>query len=401
MGLIEECRALTDEELERGLAFLSQREKYSLPRLLAHLAEYDSRQLCVKKWHSDLFGYCIRTLRFEEGDAFRRIRAARVVRKWPEVIDKVEGGLLHLSALVSLAPILTNENRGEWFKRAEGKTRREIEALIAREHPGEARPDWTRRMPAPGGWTLGAASPPTAHDVLPSRDALPSDSATPPLDRGGAPADAETERAPVAAGAAGRTWEWQAMVPLGMDRVRIGFDAAAALVSLLERARQVLRHKYPAGRIEDVVREALEALLERKDPQRKLALKTADASVARDAESPAEQSSAAGDSVEREIRSGRYIPAKVKQAVWQRDDGRCSWRDADGFVCGSKDWIEFDHIVPFSRGGRSDARNVRLLCRTHNRVAAYVVMGELPAAPSAAPRPVPPPGPSAPGTSPA
>lgn len=377
---------MTDEELERGLQFLAQREKHNLPQLLTHLAEYDSRQLCVKKWHSDLYGYCIRTLKFEDGDAFRRIRAARVLRKWPEVLEKVESGLLHLSALVCLAPILTNENRGEWFQKAAGRTRREIEALIAREVPSAARPDWARRMPAPGGWTLGAATPPSAVDVLPgSAPAIDGpaagDQAPKPGEAGPAmPAGPGTSDGGEGPSGPGRTWEWQAMVPLGMDRVRIGFDAAAAMLRLIERARQVLRHKYPAGRIEDVVREALETFLDRKDPQRKLALKPAEGSMARDAadEPSATAPPASASSLEREIRSGRYIPAKVKQAVWARDDGRCAWRDCDGVVCGSKDWIEFDHIVPFAKGGRSEVRNVRLLCRLHNRVAAYQAFGELP-----------------------
>jgi 5-methylcytosine-specific restriction endonuclease McrA len=70
-------------------------------------------------------------------------------------------------------------------------------------------------------------------------------------------------------------------------------------------------------------------------------------------------------------RGGRYIPARVKRAVWQRDDGRCGWRFDDGQVCGSRDALEFDHFRPFAKGGRSDdARNVRLLCRMHNRMAA-------------------------------
>jgi len=56
---------------------------------------------------------------------------------------------------------------------------------------------------------------------------------------------------------------------------------------------------------------------------------------------------------------------------WARDGGRCAWRFDDGSVCGSRDWIEYDHVRPVARGGRSDTpRNVRLLCRLHNRAAA-------------------------------
>ncbi|MDE2490411.1 MAG: HNH endonuclease [Elusimicrobia bacterium] len=152
------------------------------------------------------------------------------------------------------------------------------------------------------------------------------------------------------------------MVPISAERVRIGFDAALAVRSLIDRARQVLRHKYPEGRLEDVVKEALEVLLDRKDPQRRLGFKPAP--VVRDA-APGEPRFL------RALRAGRYVPARVKREVWRRDDGRCAWRFEDGTLCGSRDGLEYDHVRPYARGGRSDdARNVRLLCRAHNRLAA-------------------------------
>ena len=150
-------------------------------------------------------------------------------------------------------------------------------------------------------------------------------------------------------------------MPLSLERVRIGFDAAVVLMRLIERAKQVLRHKYPEGRLEDVLRDALETMLERKDPQVRFAPKEAEL-VAELAPEPRFLAA---------WRGGRYIPARIKRAVWQRDDGRCAWRFEDGALCGSRDALEFDHFRPFAKGGRSDdARNVRLLCRMHNRAAA-------------------------------
>lgn len=45
----------------------------------------------------------------------------------------------------------------------------------------------------------------------------------------------------------------------------------------------------------------------------------------------------------------RSIPEDVKTYVWRRDQGRC-------VRCGSQVNIEFDHIIPFSRGGSNTAR---------------------------------------------
>jgi hypothetical protein len=61
-----------------------------------------------------------------------------------------------------------------------------------------------------------------------------------------------------------------------------------------------------------------------------------------------------------QIEHTRMIPSAVKLEVWKRDEGKC-------VMCGAKDNLHFDHVIPYSRGGTSlDARNVQLLCVRHN-----------------------------------
>jgi hypothetical protein len=55
----------------------------------------------------------------------------------------------------------------------------------------------------------------------------------------------------------------------------------------------------------------------------------------------------------------RHIPQHIKQAVWQRDQGKC-------VQCAATAYLEFDHIIPFSKGGASSVNNVQLLCRKCN-----------------------------------
>jgi hypothetical protein len=55
----------------------------------------------------------------------------------------------------------------------------------------------------------------------------------------------------------------------------------------------------------------------------------------------------------------RTIPHGVKVAVWHRDQARC-------VQCGATSYLEFDHDIPFSKGGASTVGNVRLLCRRCN-----------------------------------
>jgi hypothetical protein len=56
----------------------------------------------------------------------------------------------------------------------------------------------------------------------------------------------------------------------------------------------------------------------------------------------------------------RLIPTPVKLEVWKRDQGKCR-------VCGSRENLHFDHIIPYSKGGSSFvADNIQILCAKHN-----------------------------------
>ncbi len=375
MDVIAECKALSDTDLVCALKFLAERARHNEIRLLAHLSEFDSRRLCVETGFRSLYEYCTGTLGFDEHESYRRIRAARVVRGFPEAMRALENRRVTIAALVVLSPWLERENVGPWLKTAEGKSKRELEALVAARYPQAPQPDAIRRLPnAP---MIVSGAPPYAFEAMASTSTSPNVQFSGVSDAQAVGASVQGEGTPpgvvewptLPSPAERLQWGWQQLSPISAERVRVGFDAAAIVGSLIERARQILRHKYPEGRLEDLIREALETYLDRKDPQRRLDMKAAKAeAVADGAATPHER---LPTSFLRTWAAGRYIPAKVKSAVWQRDDGRCAWREPDGTVCGSKDWLEYDHIRPYAKGGKSeDARNVRLLCRVHNQASA-------------------------------
>jgi 5-methylcytosine-specific restriction endonuclease McrA len=85
----------------------------------------------------------------------------------------------------------------------------------------------------------------------------------------------------------------------------------------------------------------------------------------------------------------RYIPESVKQEVWKRDGGRCTYVGSNGRRCECEYNLQYDHYptrkfiawdagspVPYARGGKSTANNLRLLCEKHNRHTAKKTYGE-------------------------
>jgi hypothetical protein len=65
-------------------------------------------------------------------------------------------------------------------------------------------------------------------------------------------------------------------------------------------------------------------------------------------------------SSEVDLPHNRLIPTSVKLEVWKRDKGKC-------VLCGNRENLHFDHIIPFSQGGSSlVAKNIQLLCARHN-----------------------------------
>lgn len=318
-----------DGPLVSGLKLLVAQERRHLALILAHIAEVDDRRLFAPLGYPAMFAFCAGELCYSEGAAARRISAARAARSFPEIYSMISDGLISLSAVAALHSHLSPENRHELLARAQGLGRRGLERLVAELNPG---PDTRDRI-----WRL-PAGPSAAPD--PGKEKM----------RHFAP-----------------------------RRVRFSFAADETCLSLVDRIRELLRHKHPAGKLGDILREAVEAFLDARDPERRLARKER-ASGGNDSAQAAPESGISGAGRNSDgRRCARAIPQRVRDAVWKRDGGACAFVGTDGRRCGERAWLEYDHVIPWAMGGRSnDPRNVRLLCRTHNQHAAKLTFGPKP-----------------------
>jgi 5-methylcytosine-specific restriction endonuclease McrA len=348
---------VSDTALLRDLAALVAKDRLTTARILAHIAEVDARRLYAPAGYRSMFAFCVEELRLSEDAAYKRIQAARAGRKFPALFGAVAEGRLHLTAVFRLAPHLTAENVEELIQEATHRPKVEVEAMLA------------RRFPAP------EASAPL--QVVRAIPCPPRPQLVPgPVQEIGA-GDAELVLEPVG--------ETAPDVQLPMERVD-GTNAAPAILpspdryllqlaigkathDKLRHAQALLAHAVPSGDVAVVLDRALDALIGHLE-KRRFGTR---ARVERNGNGRASRPRPAG--VRPAGVGKRYIPARVRRAVWERDGGRCTFVSARGHRCTARRFLQFDHVLPVARGGTATVEGVRLLCRAHNQYEADRVFG--------------------------
>ncbi|HEX8793465.1 MAG TPA: HNH endonuclease signature motif containing protein [Polyangiaceae bacterium] len=251
-----------------------------------------------------------------EDEACRRIHAARLAVRFPDLLVRIERGDLTLSTMALLHDALTEANYEELVEAAAGKTKSEVQALLARRSPA---PD------VPGGITTVPTQPP-----------IPT-------------LGVETEPSPALA-------RGPQIAPLSETRHHVQFTASDELRKKLERAQDLMRHTNAEGDLAIVVERAVDLLLEKLEKQRL-------GKTSRPRPSP-EQSDTA------------RVSRATRRAVFERDGERCTFTDAEGHRCPSTTWLEIDHVKPRARGGTSELENLRVRCRAHNLLYAEQTFGK-------------------------
>jgi 5-methylcytosine-specific restriction endonuclease McrA len=345
---------LSDEQVVEKIRTIVSREFLSLAELLSLLAEMDDRMLYAKPGFSSLFAFIVKELHLSEHAAYNRITAARAAKRFPLILTLIAEEKIHLTAITTLAPILTQENHEELLSKAVHASKLEVERIRAISAPRPDLPDMLRTLPdaTRSGTSRGQEICEDSGAASPAASAVPD-------------APERLERCSVTAPPCTPARR-DAVSPLSEQRVKIQFTGSEKLRSKIERAKELLRHKHPQGKLEEIFEEALDALLAKKDPEIRI-----------------EQKRRRSVSMQRSQKSGhpqtRHIPQHVKDLVWQRDQEKCQYVSPDGRRCEERGFLEFDHIEPFAKGGSSDdPDNLRLACRAHNQWAMRTIFGTRP-----------------------
>ncbi len=286
-------------ESSRHLADLLRREHVALAEFLVALSEFDRTGAYRRLGFANLFDYLLQELKVSRGAAHYRKVAARLVARFPEVVEPLRDGRLCLTSIVQLAKVMTEANRAEVLPKFFHCSKQEAKQVAVEVMPAAVVP---RR-------TVVTEIPPPVKSM--SWPVHPGElSATAP------------ECAPVPAREPART----VVEPLTSTMSRLHLTVSRVFVGKLRKARAGQSHVQPGAEDEQVLEAALDLLLAQQEKRR------------------------------------ACVPPRVKREVRKRDEGKCQWKLDSGGVCGSEVRLEIDHVVPRGKGGPSTVENCRILC---------------------------------------
>jgi hypothetical protein len=200
--------------------------------------------------------------------------------------------------------------------KAAGRTKDEIEELVAALAPRPPPPTVIRKLPEP--------------QALPLVDSAPQTAPPPPP---------------------------RPVVPVAQDTFKVQFAISREFRDEIREAQDVLRHRIPDGDLATLFRMALRLLVADVKKER-FGIGCKPRSMAEPKET-----------------SSRHVPDAIKRTVYERDGGRCTFADHRGHRCTERGFLEFDHVEGFARTHLHDVEAIRLLCRAHNQFSADGMYG--------------------------
>ena len=405
-------RSLSNRELLARLKSLRRNERALAIEILSHLNEVSRRRLHLELGFSSLFDYCVNALGYSASTAGRRVQAARCIGRFAVAAEALRAGRVTITTLAMAARIMNEKNATRVLEEVDGKSQREVEAIVAGHRPLSVLRDRVRpvsiRVPVPvaavvteGGTVVGEAANAERGDS--DRSAM-MDSAAVGRTRGASqvlalegahghdPSACEKSSYSHSGSDPGDRPEIQVV-----QKMLVQFAASPGFMRKVEAARSLLSTKHPEGVSFEVLFEAaVDLFLEKHSPnarnrrrrERKQNAEQAKPLTGQTAKTQTQEvgvkraGQASKPPAARPTKTGseqrRHIPARTRDQVFERDGGKCTYMRAGGRRCGSTHNLHVDHIVPFARGGPNELPNLRLLCAQHNRMEARRWFGDRP-----------------------
>ncbi len=327
--LFERISSQRDPVIATEARHHSRQESGATAGLLACLAVFDERKSHADLGYSSMLEYCQRDLGLSEDVAKKYLRASRIARQRPVLFDMRADRRLSMSAVLVLGPWLESGTHDDLIAAAIGKSREEIEWLIA------------SRCPQPEMLSLEVDACAAVNSETPLQATLE-----------GAPGPACPLTALKPPSSLVPLLPAATLKPLSADHVALTVTMTRATREKIRRAQELLGHTVAPEAIADVLDRALDQLI--------VALEKRKHGLHRKPRGVRAKIS----------HRARHISADVRAAVYKRDGGVCTFVGDGGQRCACRHALEYDHIVAIADGGESTVENLRLLCPAHNQLEA-------------------------------
>ena len=278
------------------------------------LREIDHHRVYYDLGYRSLMDYAISALGLTPDVAYNHCSVAKKSQDLPEVRKAISEGVISVSAVRHLAPILTRENQKEMVALASRLPQTELRREIARRNPEME------------------DVPERARYVTEDRLALElriSDELMKKLRR-------------------------------AQDLVSQSHQELATLEDTLEALVDVFLE------CKDPVKKAERVQKKKSTPEPKLPLPESEqtASAGKEANHLAQEFRIIRKPPPRRV----AISAALKNELLLRTNGRCTGQNPDGSRCEQTRWLHFHHLKPLSQGGENKIENLAVLCSGHHRM---------------------------------
>ena len=387
---ILEIKKLSDQNLLFQTKYLVQKERNITIQVLRHLSEIESRKLHLKRGFSSLFDYAVRDLGYSHSAAYRRIKVMKLCREVPEIVSKLKTGSLNLTTVSKLQAYFEKQDKKAKKSQTEfNLTNQKTDTIFVGDDENcksnniivECNPE--KNLPA----TIKKNFPPATDRVM-NETKQKTKSNEPGLnetksDKSGLNLNQKLDLLEQVTGKSSRQTEKllcemdteiyqikDKVRYLNKDQIEIKLTVNKNSYENLEILKSLLSHKSPNMSYGRLFQTLSELGLDKYDPRRKLKKQKEKnlPTKIKNNFSPAAGRVRNNKEVSSEKIASRYIPTKIKRLVWTRDQGQCTYICPETKKkCGSKHFLQIDHIHPYSLGGSSKLNNLRLLCAGHNQ----------------------------------